>query len=323
LGVSPLAPWIAGFALTAVQVPALGPHHGLLAQVGDFDLELVVGPERIALYPLDGRLGPLPIAAADQITLVCQGHPSLKLLPASDHFEADNPYGVGSALVFGAVMQQPAGALAARFAFVPAEASTFHDHRPYHGGQVGMIGDRHLELAVVPSGRQAELQLYVTDAYRQPIPLAGLSASAQISGGKAIPLEATAGSFVGRVPEPKGPLDVHTEVRFNGEPQPVSMDFYVEKAQAPATAGDAPVDVKVTGSGFVPKRIEAAAGATVKLRFTRTSRDTCATQVVFPGLGMTRDLPLDTPVEVEVVVPKGALAFTCGMHMLKGSVVGL
>jgi hypothetical protein len=319
----PTAPLLLAAITAAGALPALGPHHGLLAQAGDLDLELVVGPERIALYPFDAKRAPLPIATTDQITLLCEGHPSLKLLPASDHFEVDNPYGVGSPLTFAAVVQQPASALAARFAFVPAEASTFHDHRPYHGGMVGMAGDRHLELAVVPSGKQAELQLYVTDAYRRPIPLAGLSASAVVNGGREMPLEAMAGSFVGRVGQSKGPLDVHTEVRFPGEAQAVSMDFYVDKAQATATAGDAPVDVKVTGGGFVPKRIEATAGKTVKLRFTRTSRTTCATQVVFPGLGVTRDLPLDKPVEVDVVVPKGALAFTCGMHMLKGSVVGL
>jgi plastocyanin domain-containing protein len=61
----------------------------------------------------------------------------------------------------------------------------------------------------------------------------------------------------------------------------------------------------------------------VRLLFTRTSRDGCGKQVVFPSLGVTRDVPLDKPVEVDLVAPKGELAFTCGMHMLKGSVVGL
>jgi len=319
----------------AAPLPTLGPHRGLLAEAGGLDLELVIGPERIALYPLaagtgdradsgpTGALKALPLVAGDRVTLVCAGHPALQLLPASDHFEADNPWGVGAALTCGAVMQQPAGSLAGRFAFVPAEASTFHDHRPYHGGIVGMVGDRHLELAVVPSGRGAELQLYVTDAYRQPIPLSGLSARAQVGDRPAITLQAMAGSFVGRVPPSQGPLDVHTEVQFPGEAQPVSMDFYVEKTAGPTKAGDAPVEIKVTGGGFVPERIEAPVGRTVKLRFIRTSRDGCGKQVVFPTLGVTRDLPLDQPVEVDLVVPKGGLAFTCGMHMLKGSVVGL
>ena len=302
---------------------ASGPHHGLLAKAGDLELELVVGPERIALYPLGPKLESLPLVTSDKVTLVCEGHGDLELLPASDHFEVDNPYGVGSPLLFGAVVQGKAGADAARFAFSPAEASTFHDHRPYHGGIVGMVGERHLELAVVPSGKDSELQLYVTDAYRQPIPLAGLTASATVNDGPPMALQPVAGSFVGRVPRAKGPLDVHTDVRFPNEPQPVSMDFYVEKSAEQTRAGNGPIDVKVTGSGFVPARIEARAGQALHLRFTRTARDTCAKKVVFPALGVTRDLPLDKTVEVDLVAPKGPLAFTCGMRMLKGSVVGL
>jgi hypothetical protein len=307
--------------------PAMGPHRGLLAKAGDLELELVVGPERIALYPLDSHLAILPLVASDKVTLVCEGHATLPLLAASDHFEADNPYGVSTALVFGAVVQRTTSAEAARFAFNPAEASTFHDHRPYHGGIVGMVGDRHLELAVVPSngpsGKEAELQLFVTDAYRQPIALAGITARAQINDRTEIELEPVAGSFVGRVPQTKGPLDVHAEVRFPGEAEPVSMDFYVEKKPEPAQAGDQPIKVKVTGGGFVPERIEATAGRPIKLRFMRTSRDTCGKQVVFPSLGVTRDLPLDKPVEVDLIAPKGELSFTCGMRMLKGSVIGL
>ncbi len=321
-----VAPNVIALSLWATLATApltAGPHRGLVARAGDLELELVVGPERIALYPLDSKLQPLPLVPGDKVTLVCEGRGTLSLLPASDHFEADNPYGVGSPLTLGAIVQRATHAEAARFAFSPAEASTFHDHRPYHGGLVGMVGDRHLELAVVPSNKETELQLYVTDAYRQPIPLAGLTASATVNDGAAMTLHPVAGSFVGRVPGAKGALDVHVEVRFPGEPQPVSMDFYVEKAPEPARAGDEPINVRVTGGGFVPERIEATAGRTVKLRFTRTSRDTCGKQVVFPALGVTRDLPLDIPVVVDLVAPRGELAFTCGMRMLKGSVVGL
>ncbi len=328
-----MTPTVMSLALTVLAAAPLltGPHRGLLARAGDLDLELVVGPERIALYPLNAKLEMLPLVASDQVTLVCEGHGMLALLAASDHFEADNPYGVGSPLTFGAVVQRAARAEAARFDFSPAEASTFHDHRPYHGGMVGMVGDRHLELAVVPSGKEAELQLFVTDAYRQPIPLAGLSARATVNDHIQVALQPIAGSFVARLPQAKGPLDVHVEVRLPAEPAPVSMDFYVDKtAEAQAEKGpvsaraeNAPIAVRVTASGFVPGRIETTAGHAIKLRFMRTSRDGCGKQVVFPALGVTRDLPLDKPVEVDLVAPKGELAFTCGMHMLKGSVVGL
>lgn len=41
-----------------------------------------------------------------------------------------------------------------------------HDHRPHHGGMVGMVGDFHLEV-VAESGR---IRVYVTDVCRAPLP---------------------------------------------------------------------------------------------------------------------------------------------------------
>ena len=311
-------------ALLAVSpLPKLGPHQGLLAHEGDTVLELVVGPERIALYALAPDLTTRPMLPADKATLYCAGHPALALLPAADHFERDNPYGAGAALTFAAVWQDALGARVARFLFVPAEASTFHDHRPYHGGLVGMVGERHMELAVAPIGDQAELQLYVTDAYRRPIPLLGLHASASIGGGKPLALAASADCFVGKIPKPKGPLDVHVEVVIPTEPSPVSMDFYVQSVVKERAPSNGPVEVRVGAAGFYPSRIEVTADTPIRLRFLRTSADTCGKQVVFPSLGITRDLPLNKPVDIDLVAPRGELAFTCGMRMLKGAVVGL
>ena len=314
--------------LAIAPLPRLGPHGGLMTTAGAGVLELVVGPERLALYPLDSSLSPLPLEPRDQVSLLCLDHPALPLLAATDHFEASNPYGVEKPLTFAAILQRRDSVLAARFAFDPTEASTFHDHRPYHGGMLGMVGERHLELALVPLGRgggasaESELQLYVTDAYRRPIPLAGLSALVQIGEGRAVPLLAAAGSFVTRLPRSKEPLDVHTEVRFPGEPEPVSMDFYLEQQPAPAQASTGRIEVRVSGGGFTPARIETSAGAPLKLRFLRVSKETCGKQVVFPALGLTRDLPLRQPVDIDLVAPRGELAFTCGMHMFKGSIVG-
>ena len=303
-------------------MPKLGPHQGLLAPAGDVTLELVVGPERLALYVLGADLTTRPAAAGDKATLLCAGHAEVPLLASADHFEAANPYGASSALAFAAVWQNPLGARVARFSFAPEDASTFHDHRPYHGGMVGMVGERHMELAVVPVGDQAELQLYVTDAYRRPIPLEGLHAVASVGGGKSFPLTASADCFVGQVAKTKGPLDVHAEVTLPSEPAPVEMDFYVAAAttQAPSHG---PIEVRVGTAGFAPARIEASADAPIRLRFLRTTDSTCGKQIVFPSLGITRDLPLNKPVDIDLVAPRGELAFTCGMRMLKGAVIGL
>jgi len=68
--------------------------------------------------------------------------------------------------------------------------------------------------------------------------------------------------------------------------------------------------------------VSATPGEALHLVFTRTSDEGCGQQLVFPDLGIRRDLPLGTPVAVDVTAPAtGALSFACGMDMLRGSVV--
>lgn len=82
------------------------------------------------------------------------------------------------------------------------------------------------------------------------------------------------------------------------------------------------VEVKASQEGFVPSRIEARPREPLLLRFTRTAEVTCADSVVVAGDPKKHDLPLGLPVDLRVVAPEsGALAFSCGMHMYKGSVV--
>ena len=60
----------------------------------------------------------------------------------------------------------------------------------------------------------------------------------------------------------------------------------------------------------------------MRLVFTRTSDEGCGQQLVFPTLGIRRDLPLNRAVTVDLTMPAtGSVAFTCGMDMLRGSVV--
>jgi plastocyanin domain-containing protein len=56
--------------------------------------------------------------------------------------------------------------------------------------------------------------------------------------------------------------------------------------------------------------------------FVRTTDQTCATEVVFPDLGINQKLPLNQPVKVDVPTDAAkTLTFQCGMGMYKGSVV--
>lgn len=86
-------------------------------------------------------------------------------------------------------------------------------------------------------------------------------------------------------------------------------------------ASGSPVDVRITTAGFEPATIEVRAGVATRLRFTRVTDDTCATEVVFPSLGVRKDLPLNEPVDVVVTPTSQDLTFACGMDMLRGSLV--
>jgi hypothetical protein len=82
------------------------------------------------------------------------------------------------------------------------------------------------------------------------------------------------------------------------------------------------VKIAVTAQGFEPAKVTLRAGVPVRLVFTRTTDKTCATEVVFPSLGVKRALPFDEAVTIEFTPDKtGDIAFACGMNMLKGAVV--
>ncbi len=77
--------------------------------------------------------------------------------------------------------------------------------------------------------------------------------------------------------------------------------------------------------GFVPASLsipKGAPGSIAVVTFVRTTDQTCATEVVFPELNITRPLPLNEAVPVEVPTDTGkTLSFQCGMAMYKGALV--
>jgi plastocyanin domain-containing protein len=93
---------------------------------------------------------------------------------------------------------------------------------------------------------------------------------------------------------------------------------------APAGSSGAPTALSVTvdATGYHPDSISAPAGRPVRLTITRTSDEGCGQQIVFPTLDVQRDLPLNRAVVVDFAMPaSGSVAFTCGMDMLRGSIV--
>ncbi|MBC7174161.1 MAG: cupredoxin domain-containing protein [Polyangiaceae bacterium] len=82
------------------------------------------------------------------------------------------------------------------------------------------------------------------------------------------------------------------------------------------------IPITVDAEGYHPTEATAPAGERVRLVFKRTTDEGCGQQLVFPGLGIRKDLPLDEEVPVDITMPpSGSVAFTCGMDMYRGSVV--
>ena len=92
----------------------------------------------------------------------------------------------------------------------------------------------------------------------------------------------------------------------------------IQGPHAPAGA----VMVNVNMTGFDPAEIAAKAGQPLKLAFFRPNAANCGREVVFPDLGIRKELPPGQTVVVDITPPKsGWLGFECGMKMLKGQLI--
>jgi plastocyanin domain-containing protein len=80
--------------------------------------------------------------------------------------------------------------------------------------------------------------------------------------------------------------------------------------------------VILTERGYEPASIKLRRGVPARVTFMRKVSATCATEVVLPDYGIKRALPLDEAVVVEFTPEKaGEFTFSCGMGMLRGSLV--
>ncbi len=80
-----------------------------------------------------------------------------------------------------------------------------------------------------------------------------------------------------------------------------------------------PVEMKVTRNGFEPALVRAEQGKPLELVITRTTDETCATEIVIPDAGLNVPLPLGKPVKVTFTPTRaGRLRYACAMGMLGG-----
>jgi plastocyanin domain-containing protein len=93
-------------------------------------------------------------------------------------------------------------------------------------------------------------------------------------------------------------------------------------AAAVACSGRAtgePVKIAATRNGFEPWRVQARKGVPLTLVVTRTTDETCATEVVLPEYGIERKLPLGEPVTITFTPTRtGELRYSCAMKMFQG-----
>lgn len=82
------------------------------------------------------------------------------------------------------------------------------------------------------------------------------------------------------------------------------------------------VRITVSKKGFSPSSINVEEGFPLTLIFRRKDKQGCGDKVVFPSLGITRNLPIGKPVTIKITPDEtGSIAFTCGMGMYKGNIV--
>ena len=82
------------------------------------------------------------------------------------------------------------------------------------------------------------------------------------------------------------------------------------------------VTVALTEKGYEPTTLRLRRGVPAQVTFIRKVSATCGTQIVLPDYDIKRALPLDDPVLVKFTPKRsGTFAFTCGMGMLRGSLI--
>ncbi len=100
--------------------------------------------------------------------------------------------------------------------------------------------------------------------------------------------------------------------------------FFAEgRTGVAAGAGSGPQEIRITvRGGYDPSVVRVKAGQPVRLRFDRQETSSCSEEIVFPDFGVRKFLPAFQETVVEISAPKpGKYEFTCGMSMLRGTMV--
>jgi len=96
--------------------------------------------------------------------------------------------------------------------------------------------------------------------------------------------------------------------------------FYKPAGTITAAPGQM-IDIRVRDGVYEPAHIEATVGKAISLRFIRSDEAACAAMVLFPELGIQKELPLNKPVVIRLVPDHpGSITFQCQMAMYRGTI---
>lgn len=94
------------------------------------------------------------------------------------------------------------------------------------------------------------------------------------------------------------------------------------QAAAPSRPGARVIAMKVTPDGYEPARLTVKKGEPLELKITRTTNDTCATELIIEGTSINAPLPYNEEVTVHWTPEKtGSLKYGCHMDFMVSGVL--
>jgi hypothetical protein len=140
----------------------------------------------------------------------------------------------------------------------------------------------------------------------------------------AVPIAGRSPSTISTVTGFRNPGIYKLWFQFQRQGTVVTVPWVLRVAPAdPPTVAAAPgknaIRVEVSSAGFTPARLVIPANQKTQVAFTRADAQNCAREVVFPELGIRRELPAGRTVVIDLpAVESGEFHFACGMGMYKG-----
>src|SRR3989338_11166861 len=90
--------------------------------------------------------------------------------------------------------------------------------------------------------------------------------------------------------------------------------FWISKSHIAAIKVEHLIEIRVKDGVYQPSNIEAKINYPITLRFIRKDASPCADIVIFHSLNISKQLPLNQPVDLSLNIKKsGKYEFTCQM----------